>query len=215
MPNETYQPKKIRRSGRRRSRIIRRSYTLVGLIVIFYIITASLDRFDDTPTWARVWFPPFAVKNESYNVNVSYRGQSPNAEIRAEGVLTGENGLYLGDLFAEQEMSSGAKRDSSFFVFTVPAESNAVSIQFLVDSNEVMSDPNIEPRPAIKSGDIPIFPPDHERVTRSYDLSEWQNVIMTAMEDGCWDEKRDDPTVVGWGITLCYAMVGFLCLYCT
>ena len=61
MPSETYQPKKFKRSRSRRSRIARRFYGLLGLIAVFFAITATLDHLDETPRWARVIFPTLSV----------------------------------------------------------------------------------------------------------------------------------------------------------
>ena len=217
MPNATFQPKRFRRSRRYRSRNIRWFFSLIGLIALFYVLTSGLDRLDtDTPKWALVRFPPFAVRNEPYVVNVSYRGQSKSADIVVVGSLKDADGRHLGELTASQDTPETAGRgDPSFFIFHVPSDSNALSIQFSVASNEVQSAPEPEPRPAIRSGAIPIYPGGHKKVMRSYDLPAWQNVVLEAFEEGYWAEKRGDPTVIGWGIAVGYALVGLLCLYCT
>jgi len=217
MPNATYQPKRFRRSRRYRSRNIRWFFSLLGLIALFYVLTASLDRLDkETPKWARVRFPPFAIKNEPYVVSVSYRGQSQSADIEVAGSLKGDNGRNLGKLSASQDTPEATGRgDFSFFGFQVPTDANAVSIQFSVASKKVQSDRETEPRPAIRSGSIPIYPAGHKKVMRSYDLPVWQNVVLMAFEEGHWADKWGDRTVVGWGITVGYALVGWLCLYCT
>jgi hypothetical protein len=217
MPSETYQPQKFKRSRSRHSRMIRRSLSLLALIVVFFTLTMGLNRLDQTtPRWARVWFPPFAVKEEPYVVNVSYRGRPQSADIEIVGTLKGDNGRCLGRLTADDSVPEGTGRGSvSFFVFQVPPDSNALSIQFSVASNPVLSDPKTELRPVIRSSAIPILPAGHKKVMRSYDLPDWQNVLLNAFEDGRWAPKPGDPTVIGWGITICYALTGLCCLYCT
>ena len=215
MAIQTYQPKRFRRSKRQRARTIRRIRNFLCIIALFFVITTSLDHFDTTPRWGRVSFLPYAVPEQPYAVDVACRGLGQNATVYAKMAVRGANGRSLGGVETSQHASEFGKSGYASFTFTVPDDPNAVSLGFLVWCRDDPNGVKNEARQEIKSDSIPILSLDHETVLRAHYVPAWQNVLAHAFENGFWRDKRGDPTVVGWAITLGYVLVAGLCLYCT
>ncbi|MCF7976249.1 MAG: hypothetical protein K9N55_20695 [Phycisphaerae bacterium] len=213
MAKETYQPKKFKRSRYLRARWIRRLWGLLVVIVIYVLITQSLDRLDDTPGWARVSFPLFAVQGASYVVDVRYFDLPKNSSIRAKMTMVGQEFQSLGGLNVEQEVYK--TRGTVMFPFPMPNDPNASFIDFTITCDDLSKSQGTEPKSEIRSGRIAILPPDHAMVLRAYNRPGWQNVMADAIKGGYWSTNRGDPTVIGWSITVFYAVAALACLYCT
>ncbi len=213
MPNQTYQPKKFRRSKRRYSRQIRRVFGLLALIALYFAITVSLDRSDDTVRWARVLFPPFVVKDSSCIVRVTYRDLGENAVINAKMLIKYTGGSSLGNLEVKKKIPKGMKPVGDSFAFS-PIDPNVTDYNDLFAHVSVSCEDDTGQRPMI-TGMIPVYPPDHDKVMRYTTLPDYQNVLMDAFRTGFWLEDQGDRTVIGWGITVCYLLAGMLCFYCT
>ncbi len=212
MVNETSRSKDFRSSRRYRFRKLRRIARGLLCVVIFAGLTLSLDRLDGTPDWARVSFPPFAIQGASYPVAVRFRNLSEGAIINARMAIRHEDGHSLGGLTVDKEVLS-EKRGQISFEF--PVDVNAVSAQFSVSCAGALDEKTGEPLPLIRSGRVPVLSPDHTTVVNSYNRPAWHNIIAEAIDNGYWTTNRGDPTVIGWAITVCYAVAAYLCLYCT
>ncbi len=188
---------------------------LLALIALYFAITVSLDRSDDTVRWARVLFPPFVVRDTPYTIRVIYRGLGENAVINARMLIKRRNGRSLGNLVVSKEVSEGMKSASDSFQFS-PIDANVVRDHSdLFAQVSVSCEDDTGQRPMVRSGLIPVYPPDHDKVMRHGAHPDYQNVLTEALETGYWPRDRGDPTVIGWGITVCYFLAGMRCFYCT
>jgi hypothetical protein len=211
MPKTTFKPKKFRRSKRRYSRLIRRFTVLIGLIAVYFALTTILDYMDPEPVrWARVSFPPFVAQDASYTVNVAYRGLGEKAAINAKMVKRRKDGRSLEDLEAPKPFKVLKQRGHASFVFVPTYFNTLTDFKVIVTCQD-----NAGQRPAISSGSIPVYSPDHEQVERSKILPDYQIVLIDTFERGYWLADIGDRTVIGWGITVCYLLAGGLCFYCT
>ncbi len=210
----TSRSKDLESSRPYRSGLVRRIARGLVCIVIFVMLTLSLDRLDSTPRWASVSFPPFAVQGAPYSVGVRLRNLSERAQVNAKIALHDKNGQSLGGKAVDKKVLS-ERPGQLTFEFTLPGDANAVFAQFSVSCGGVSEETKTESLPLIRSGSISILPSDHPKVINSLSRPAWHNIVAEAIDNGYWLKKWGDPTLMGWGITVCYALVGCLCLYCT
>jgi len=129
--------------------------------------------------------------------------------------FSGEKTRSLGGLESERIASMAQNRGVAAFSFQIPVDSNAAFFQCMVSCEDALKRGRMEPVSPIRSARIPILAWNNPKVLRFYDRPAWQNVMQDALETGYWREKRGDPTVIGWAITIFYVVAGLLCLYCT
>lgn len=190
---------------------------LIAVALCYGVAVSLLNVWDDSPRWATVEHPPMAQANEPFVAQVHYRGLETPVLLDVGLSLRDDQRRSLAVLSPQERAPVVSRSGTRVFVFSVPGEASASTVQVSVQQREVPVDPNI---PIDKCRLIDRALPTEEiaLLSDSEGLCAWREarslrrILVRAYQEGHWKDKAGDPTVLGWLVTALYLGTAGLCL---